>query len=197
VTTEISQQVSRFYYVVRELFNNDVYYGGFFITFEKNFKTKMKMNRLVTILAIAISLNACQPEGRIYIEHQELSPEVEWLKKDTREFKVPIEDNSLAYNMSLAFRYANGYQYQIAKVKVTETSPSGKETVKEYDLKVREDNGDYIGEPGYDIWDSEHLVEPNKKYKETGTYTYVIEHNMPADPLIFAMEIGIILDKVK
>ncbi len=155
------------------------------------------MIRLLTLLAMMIGLIACQPEGRIYVKYQELSPMVEWLKKDAREFKVPIKDNNIAYNMSLSFRYANGYQYQVAKVKVTETSPSGKETVKEYDLKVRENNGDYIGEPGYDIWDSEHLVEPNKKYEETGTYTYVIEHNMLSDPLNFAMEIGVILDKVK
>ena len=155
------------------------------------------MKRLLSVLAMAIGLIACQPEGRIYVKHQELSPNVEWLKKDIQEFKVPIKDNSIAYNMSLSFRYANGYQYQVAKVKVTETSPSGKEMVKEYDLKVRKDNGDYIGEAGYDIWDSEHLVEPNKKYEETGTYTYVIEHNMPNDPLNFAMEVGVILDKVK
>lgn len=153
------------------------------------------MRKLITILAITISLLACQSENRIYIEHQELSPEIEWLKKDVREFKVPIEDNSIAYNMSLTFRYVSGYQYQTVNVRVTETSPGGKEIVKEYELKVREANGDYIGEPGYDIWDSEHLVEPNKKYKETGTYTYVIEQNTPVDPLNFAMEIGVILDK--
>ncbi len=153
------------------------------------------MRKLITILAITISLLACQSENRIYIEHQELSPEIEWLKKDVREFKVPIEDNSIAYNMSLTFRYVSGYQYQTVNVRVTETSPGGKEIVKEYELKVREANGDYIGEAGYDIWDSEHLVEPNKKYKETGTYTYVIEQNTPVDPLNFAMEIGVILDK--
>jgi len=60
------------------------------------------MRKLLTILAVTASLLACQPENsRIYIEHQELSPEIEWLKKDVREFKVPIEDNSIAYNMSL------------------------------------------------------------------------------------------------
>ena len=153
------------------------------------------MRKLLTILAVTTSLLGCQPENRIYIEHQELSPEIEWLKKDVREFKVPIEDNSIAYNMSLSFRYANGYQYQTANVKVTETSPSGKEIVQEYELKVREANGDYIGDAGYDIWDSEHLVEPDKKYKETGAYTYLIEQNTPVDPLNFAMEIGVILDK--
>lgn len=155
------------------------------------------MKLLPAILALAFGLIACQPEGRVYSKHLELSPQVEWLKKDKREFKVPVEDISITYNMSLSFRYANGYQYQIAKVLVTEISPSGEEEVYEYELKVRQDNGDYIGEPGYDIWDSEHLVEAGKKYDETGTYTYVIEHTMPADPLNFAMEIGVILDKAE
>ncbi|PKP47186.1 MAG: hypothetical protein CVT95_05955 [Bacteroidetes bacterium HGW-Bacteroidetes-12] len=82
-------------------------------------------------------------------------------------------------------------------LKITETSPSGKESVNEYELKIRDEKGNYLGDPGYDIIDSEHLVEPNKKYEETGTYTYVIEHIMPNDPLNFAMEVGIIVDKVK
>ena len=160
-------------------------------------KTGIKMNRLLTTLIIAIVFFACQPEGRIFAEHQELSPGLEWLKKDTREFKVPVNDNSLVYNMSLSFRYINGFEHSFVKVKITETSPGGIEVVKEYDLKVREDNGDYIGEVAYEIWDSEHMIEPNIKYKETGTYTYVIEHNMPDDPLSYAMEIGVILDNVR
>ncbi len=155
------------------------------------------MKIVLIVIAIATSLLACQPENRIYIEHQDLSPEVEWLKEDVRTFSVPIEDNNQTYNMSLSFRYANGYQYQIANVKVTETSPSGIESVNEYELKVREANVDYIGEAGYDIWDSEHVVEANKKYPEIGIYTYVIEQNTPVDPLSFAMEIGVILDKTK
>lgn len=152
------------------------------------------MNKILTAL-ILISLIACQPEGRVYVEHKKLSPDVEWLKEDSKEFKVPIEDASQPYKMSLSFRYANGYQFQIAKVKMTEISPSGKEQTYNYTLKIREDNGEYIGDAGYDIWDSEHLVEPAKKFQETGEYTYIIEHDMPNDPLNFAMEIGIILDK--
>ena len=152
-------------------------------------------NTILLFAIISAGLISCQPENRVFIEHKELSIDLEWLKADSREFKVPVTDNSLTYDLSLSFRYATGFAYQVAKVKVTETSPSGKETIKEYDLKVREENGDYVGEPGYDIWDSEHTVEPNKKYEETGTYTYVIQHNMPEDPLNMVMEIGVILDK--
>ncbi len=153
------------------------------------------MKQLVVIMTVMISLIACEPGNRVFSEHQDLSPKLEWLKQDVKEFKVPIEDNSLSYNLSLSFRYIVGYSSQYAKVKVTETSPSGIENVMEYDLKVVEDNGEYIGEMGFEIWDSEHLVESNKQYEETGIYTYVIEHNMPEDPMTSAMEIGVLLDK--
>ena len=42
-----------------------------------------------------------------------------------------ISDNKLKYNLSLSFRYANGYQYETVNVKVKETSPSGKEAIQE------------------------------------------------------------------
>ena len=155
------------------------------------------MIRILTILTIVAGIFSCQPAGRVYVEHSELSPDVEWLKKDTREFKVEIEDNSIAYNMSLSFRYSYGYQFKVVKVKVTEISPSGKQQVNNFDLKIRDNDGNYIGEPGYDIWDSEHIVETGKKFDEAGMYTYMIEHNMPVDPVILAMEIGLIFDKAK
>lgn len=154
------------------------------------------MRKIIVCLAL-VGLFSCQPEGRVYVEHKKLSPEVEWLKEDQKEFQIPIEDKNKTYKMSVSFRYANGYQFQTAKLKVTEISPSGKEQTYDYSLKVREDNGDYIGDPGYDIWDSEHLVEPTKQYDETGEYTYIVEHDMPNDPLNFAMEIGLILDEKK
>lgn len=153
-------------------------------------------NRILLFVAICL-ITACTPEGRIYEKHKELSPNLEWLQKDMREFQVAIENNNQSYQMSLTFRYATGFQFEAIKVEVTEISPSGKEAVNQYKLTVRNENGDYLGEPGYDIWDSEHVVESNKTYAETGTYTYRISHLMPQDPLNFAMEIGMIVDEEK
>lgn len=155
------------------------------------------MKNLITLFVVGILLFSCTPEGEIYNEHKELSPEIEWKRKDARKFEVPIKDNSMNYDLSLSFRYAEGYPYKTAKVKVTEKSPSGKETISEYDLTVRKDNGDYIGEGSLDIWDSEHIVEKGNKFEEIGTYTYVIQHNMPQDPMPMAMEIGVIIRESK
>lgn len=155
------------------------------------------MKGLLIVFIFAFFLISCHPENREYVKHKDLSPGVEWLKKDVREFKVPVDDINTAYDMFLTFRYASGFRHQFVKVQVTEIHPNESENVSTYELKVREDNGQYIGDPGYDIWDSEHLVEAGKLYEEAGTYTYRIEHIMPVDPLNFAMEIGLILDRVE
>jgi len=156
---------------------------------------KNKVKNILSIALFAFIFISCQPEGRIFYENQDLSPKVEWLKKDTREFKVNVEDNSMTYKMSIALRYISGFPYDRAMVKVTEKSPSGQENIFEYDLKVRDADGNYVGNPGLDIWDSEHVVETSKKFEETGNYTFTFEHNMPIDPLTHVMEIGLILDK--
>jgi gliding motility-associated lipoprotein GldH len=155
------------------------------------------MKNWILILVINCFLVGCTPEGRVYEKHKELSPNLEWLQADSREFEIPVENLDKNYNLSLTFRYATGFQFRTVNVQVTEISPAGTEQVYEYSLNVRNEAGEYIGEPGYDIWDSEHLVEANKTYFETGTYTYRITHTMQQDPLNFAMEIGMILDEVK
>lgn len=146
--------------------------------------------------AIVFGLFSCQPEGRVFVEHQPLSPDLEWKKEDKPSFEVPIAEAGSVYDMSLTFRYATGYQYSIVKVLVFETSPSGKKKTMGFELTVKDEAGNYIGEPGLDIWDSTHLVSRNKSFEEVGTYTYEVVQNMPQDPLNYAMEIGVVLDEI-
>ena len=153
------------------------------------------MRNLLLVAIASVMMMSCD-ENRVFSEHQDLSPQLEWKKEDSRSFKVPIENTEIAYNLSVSFRYITGYQFKVLNVQITEISPSGKEVVKDYGLKIRNEAGEYLGEAGGDIWDSEHLIEPNKKYEEKGTYTYKLPHIMPQDPLNFGMDIGVILDKV-
>lgn len=155
------------------------------------------MKKIFAILIISISMLGCQPEGREYIEHKELSPQLEWLKKDVIEFKVPIEKENQEFKMSLAFRCVEGFQHEVLKVNVIETSPSGKEESKEYELTLKDKQGKYIGDPVLKFYDSEHVIETNKIFGEKGVYSYKIEHMMPNDPVNSALEIGVILDNVE
>jgi gliding motility-associated lipoprotein GldH len=155
------------------------------------------IKKIGMVMTLGLLFVGCTPEGRIFNENKELSPQLEWIKTDTRTFEVNVEDIDNTYEMTLAFRYITGFMFDKLKVDVTETGPSGLELVSSYDLKVIDAEGGYIGSPGLDIWDSEHQVEANKKYTEKGVYTYTIEHNMPVDPVNHCMEIGLIIDKSK
>lgn len=153
------------------------------------------MRNVLLMLACAIAFASCNP-NRIYKDHQALSPNVEWLKKDARTFKVPIQDTSATYNLFIAFRYANGIPYRDVLVNLDMKLPSGKSTSSKHKLTIVDEKGDYIGDGSVDIWDSEHLIWENKKFSATGYYEITLSHEMPAENLIYAMEIGIVVDKV-
>ncbi len=171
-------------------------YRRFFLYFVVQIQLSMII-RTISLCLLILSIFSCEPEGRIYSKNKELSPNIEWFRADSREFKVKIDDASKDYDIGLTFRFATGFQFATADVVVTEISPSGNQLVTEHSLKVREKNGDYIGEPGMDIWDSEHIIQSTKKYTEEGTYTYIIKHNMINDPMNYAMEIGLFVDESK
>ena len=155
------------------------------------------MKKTAAIVVMLIVMVGCSIEGRDYAEYKELSPMEEWLKKDVIGFNVPIEKDNQEYNMSLAYRYVVGHNHEIVKIKITETSPSGKVESVEYDLNMLDENGYFKGDGSLGVIDTEHMILANKIFKEKGTYNYKIEHMMPSDPIAFAVEIGMILDQVK
>ena len=103
------------------------------------------MKSIVSLAFVAIIFIGCQSKSRIYSENQELSPQMEWLKSDVKTFKVKIDDPKKSYKLSLAFRYAEGYSSKLLKVSVIEISPTKKEKVVKYDLKIINEKGEYIG----------------------------------------------------
>jgi gliding motility-associated lipoprotein GldH len=147
----------------------------------------------ISLLILLIS--SCTPEHRIYDEHRALSPNVEWKKEDVRSFQVPIIDISKTYKVDITLRYASGYPVMSVPVMMSVSSPSGETSEYPLNLIVREENGDYIGDPGYDIWDSTHGALKSHSFSEKGTYTFTLSHTSPQDPLPLLMDIGIIIDE--
>jgi gliding motility-associated lipoprotein GldH len=162
-----------------------------------NTKNNMQIKSFLFISLLTIGILSCSNENEILNDFQDLSAELEWKKSDVKIFEVESTSKSDFYKITVPFRYIEGFPYQYAKIRITEISPSGEETRKDYELKVREDSGDYIGDPGMDIWDSEHVIEDQFIFREVGRHTFKIEHNMPNDPLLNVLGIGLIIEKLK
>ena len=145
-------------------------------------------------IAFVIALTGCSND--IYFEqNQELSPRLKWQKNDKKTFIVPVDDIASKFQKKLNFRYVEGFAHKTFKVKVTEITPSKVQSVNSYELEIIAPNGEYIGEPALDIWDSQHEIGAPISFKEKGNYTYILEFEGEEKSLAFAMEIGLVLEK--
>jgi gliding motility-associated lipoprotein GldH len=152
------------------------------------------MKKLILITIAAIAFTSCN-ENRIFSDFSTVANDLQWESAQKFEVEVDVVNMTASYTMALEFRYIDGFSYEDMRVKVTEIAPSGAESEQFYVLKVRDEDGSYIGDPGLDIWDLEQTVEQGKYYAETGKYTYIIEHAMRSNPVNLAHGIGLIIDK--
>lgn len=153
-------------------------------------------SKFLAIAILGIGLLACN-NNKVYDEHKELSPNLQWSKDLKIEFTPEITDLDAGYKMTIAFRHAQGYSYKNLSLIATTVSPSGQTSQKHYDLEMIDENNDYKGEGMGDIWDVEVPVEQNYKFSETGAYHITFEYDMPVDPLHMAVDLGLIIEKEK
>ena len=106
------------------------------------------------------------------------------------------DKSSQKYNVYITFRYATGFAKTDAPVSLSQKTPSGELYTNDYALRIRDDKGDYIGEPGYDIWDSEHMILAEVKL-EAGTHQFVLEHNNGNGTLFPVLDVGLIVEKLE
>jgi gliding motility-associated lipoprotein GldH len=150
---------------------------------------------LFVSLFFVFFIYSCTPENRLYAERQELSPNLEWVGSDLKTFNFKTNEKDLIYTLTLELRFVTGYPFKNLNVLADIISPSGEVIQKEFTLNIKDDEGNYIGEAGMDLWDSKHIVDKELKLNEIGEYTIGFLHNMAMDPLPYVMELGVIIDK--
>lgn len=165
------------------------------MTETENKPENMKWILSAMLFVFAIGIMGCNP-NRIYNEHFETGESFQWFKKDKKTFAVNVENAAFKYNVYITFRYATGFAKNKAPVTLSLKTPSGEVISNDYDLNIRDDKGDYIGEPGYDIWDSEHLIL-SETTLESGMNEFLLEHNNGEGTLFPVLDVGLIVEKVE
>ena len=153
------------------------------------------MKKITIFLFLLTFLFGCKNENTIYSKYKDLSEGGVWNQEDQLFFKVQVKDISSLYELKFLFRHLRGFAYRDLNIKVTEISPSKRESVSEYSLNLVDENGDYLGSEAMSIIDCETVVESNKQYSEKGVYIYKIEHIMSVPSIDYALELGLIVNK--
>lgn len=146
------------------------------------------------ILLIATVFTSCDQRRVLYKEHISFGEEMIWNQTDAKVFKIDVRENKHPFELVIDFRYMTAYPYDKLLLEVMEIRPGGEKIRHDVDIPVREANGEFIGEKGFDIIDLEFVFESNLSYPSFGLYTYEIRQVMPeVEILPGVMEIGMIL----
>lgn len=119
----------------------------------------------------------------------------EWPMDKVVSFDVAIEDTSAFYDISIPVRHVDNFPYDGLLVVMTINTPSGEERSKKYKLKLRDDDGKFIGDGSGDIWDATVSVIKKTKFNKAGTYKFELVNDMPKTPTPSVMEIGLRVEK--
>jgi gliding motility-associated lipoprotein GldH len=109
-------------------------------------------------------------------------------------FVPKIDDNTKTYQLKLGLRHHYGLQTKSFGVKIKIVSPSGNESSKDYDLKIKDDNNNPIANCAGDLCDLETIIFNELKFEEVGDYRISISHNEKGYRIPGILEVGLIID---
>ncbi len=151
----------------------------------------------IIALFVIISLFFVSCDSSVIYEEHVGTPSLEWKRDNVLKYDVDINDASSKYNVYIAVRHTSTYPYKNLKVNILTTDPNKDNTVKEYDLYVRDKNNLFVGKGLGDIYDAEILIEENFSFDQSGMYNFSIEHLMSKDNISNIMEIGLVIKKAE
>lgn len=152
------------------------------------------MKKLLLLAPFCLLFLASCSEKKVFEKFEKFDNN-EWPMNKTVSFDVTIDDTSSFYDISIPVRHIDNFPYDGLLIVMTINTPAGEMRSKKYKLKLRDDEGKFIGDVAGDIWDTNVSIIKKTKFNSIGLYKFTIENNMPITPTLCVMEIGLRIDK--
>lgn len=150
----------------------------------------MTLNKIIVAVAcLIITISGCH-NNTLFSKFWEMDQPGIWPKNESKNFSVQI-NQPLTAQAKLFLRYIDGYQFDIIMVELTAQKPSGNVQTDTLFIELKNKDGEYIGQPAFELWDLEYNLSDSLYFHETGTYSFNIKHAMPVEVLPFIAEVGI------
>jgi gliding motility-associated lipoprotein GldH len=145
------------------------------------------------ILVCFIFLLSCSP-NRIFEEHRKI-PGSTWNMSNSLVFEFDVKDTSQTYDIYIAIRHVTNYPYKNLLIGAVLTSPDGEIRYTNYDLKIRNKDGEALGNGMGELWDLNIPLRKEFKFHEPGKCILEIENRMSRVKTPGILEIGLIVEK--
>lgn len=130
-------------------------------------------------------------KGNIVYERNVSFPKQQWTYDTIPSFSFRIDDTSKTYGVVLNFRHNKDYKYSNVFVLLHEKGPGLKDTAYRHEIHLAEPDGRWRGSASAGLYHNEYWIKENFRFPDTGQYTFSVEQNMRANPLVGVSNIGI------
>ena len=147
------------------------------------------------VIALLIVLLAGCTDPNAVIDQNNAVPDHNWSYLSKFNYTVKIDDVKLAYNLYMNLRVTADYKYSNLFVLITQTAPDKKVIIKRYELKLANQQGEWLGKGSGNLYSYQTPFLTNYKFLEKGTYQFSIEQNMRDNPLREVSDVGLRVEK--
>lgn len=155
----------------------------------------MKIRALILIGLFATIFLSCD-RGKIFEEHRKV-PNITWDRFQTFKFDVPIEKQGTPYDLVFALRHHTDIPYDEIGINFTMSTPGGETRSRDYKIKIRDREGNLLGDGLGELWDLEIPLKEAYVFKKQGTCHIEIANRMTRLKTVGVLEIGFIVRKSK
>ena len=151
------------------------------------------MRKLFYIFLVLSFLTACDTE--VVYEKSIPVNTYGWKIADTLVYQIDIEDSAQRFDLSMAVRHRDVYDYTNLYVKIITKLPNGELKSELVSLPLCDESGKWLGKCAGDICFSRILLLKRTYFPLKGTYTFYIVHEMRQEKLKNILDIGLRLEK--
>jgi gliding motility-associated lipoprotein GldH len=162
-----------------------------------NFTKIQRLKRSLLPGLVFFMISACTWTTGVFEKNLDFRG-LEWPASIKPDISFEITDTVSAYNVYIVIRHTDAYHFNNMYVRATVQEPGEtKGRTGDYDLQLATNGKGWIGTAMDDIYDARLLIQPNTRFRKTGTYHIVLEQLMREDPLQNVLSAGLRLEKVQ
>lgn len=131
------------------------------------------MHKIGIIFFVAVILISCD-KNRVFDSYQTISGG--WAKDDPIQFSISDVDSITKHNVFITLRNTNEYKYSNLFLIARMDFPNGKKLTDTLEYVMATPEGEWLGTGFNDIKENKLWYREGVRFRESGTYTFSIEH---------------------
>jgi gliding motility-associated lipoprotein GldH len=160
------------------------------------FCKKNRLKKFLFILLVSVSFFSCIKIN--LFEKQAALPAQRWYYSNVPTFTFHIDDTTSLYNIYIVLRHTDLYNYNNIWLRIGSDSPSDSMHYQNINIPLANDSKGWSGTGMDDIYEVRQNISAGPlSFKKPGDYTFSIAQIMRENPLMYILNIGIRVEKIK